>query len=53
MSLYAFLQAIQQTPLDIPIRSYVIESEAIQDYLSFFRNEFRCKTSLQNKHVFS
>lgn len=40
MSLYAFLQVIQQTPLDIPIRSYLIESQAIQDYLVQKRNLF-------------
>ncbi|VEB38388.1 Uncharacterised protein [Legionella sainthelensi] len=41
MSIYAFLQVIQQTPLDIPIRSYVIASEAIQNYLSSLKGEFR------------
>ncbi|ARB93277.1 hypothetical protein [Legionella longbeachae] len=41
MSLYAFLQVIQQTPLDIPIRSYVTTSEAIQSYLSSLKGEFR------------
>jgi hypothetical protein len=41
MSVYAFLQVVQQTPLDIPIRSYVTESESIQCYLSYRKNEFR------------
>ncbi|AWN73228.1 Tom37 metaxin N-terminal-like domain-containing protein [Legionella anisa] len=40
MSLYAFLQVIQQTPLDTPIRSYLIESQAIQNYLAKKRNLF-------------
>lgn len=40
MSIYQFLQVIHQTPLDIPLRSYVSSSEAIQDYLSYRRNEF-------------